>query len=202
MPLIKRVCLWSAFKIGTDVRASVLWFTFRQSPIVSVAHLPVLAHLSKQAAGTWPWKHESAPEPSQLLYPYSSAVPQIPRKKTSKSDNRCRRCHPLASELSVFCYQWRHLQPKAVFSQAGAPNSWFREKVTKCTGDLTFSPETKHTHTRIQRGPGTTGWRCERGNNNTTSEPAPKTRARILGTESQPPADGWRLCGLISWYFS
>lgn len=46
------MCLWSAFKIGTDVTASVLWFTFRQSPIVSVAHLPVLAHLSKQAAGT------------------------------------------------------------------------------------------------------------------------------------------------------
>lgn len=42
-----------------------------------------------------------------------------------------------------------------------------------------------------QRSPGSTGWRCKRGNNNTTSESTPPMRASFPETESPASLSRW-----------
>lgn len=203
MRLIKRVCLWSAFKIGTDVTASVLWFTFRQSPIVSVAHLPVLAHLSKQAAATWPWKPWVGPRAPPAALPillYCS--PNPPQKKhlhlTTAATHSPPNClyfaiSDVTSSPRLLSLRLRHQTADSEKKSQSVLETWpspprqnthtYRGVLAPQDGDVSAATITHFLRMWI-------------------SETALKMRPRISGTEGQVPADGWKLSSLIPWYFT
>lgn len=107
-------------------------------------HHTLFSYLSnKQLSLHRPWKHEWACKVCQLLYSaYSTRVPGPSIQPSVPPDRHPTTTH---SPLNCLCFAISDVTSRPrLFSLGLGLQTADSGKVTKCTGDLTFSPETKH----------------------------------------------------------